>query len=126
MATSFRDRFELRNLPGAADGFGGTGRGEPVSGGWRRLVDRDLDDLAVPLFMDSAPPSIWAATGRGAAAPTVELTVHWRSKPHTQWHLGWFSTGTLRGGYFVEDGQLWGEDRKLVAESRQLARSIEG
>jgi len=123
--TTFRDRFENRVPPGGDPNFGGAGNGLPVSGGWKRLWDRELDDLAIPLFMDSAPPSIWAATGRGGAAPTVELTVHWRSKPHTRWHLAWFNTPSLRGGYFVENGELWGEDGQLVAESRQLARSIE-
>ena len=56
---------------------------------------------------------------------TVELTVHWRTRPHTRWHLNWFRTSYLRGGYFVEDGELWGEDGQLVAQSRQLARFIE-
>jgi acyl-CoA thioesterase len=122
---TIRDRFEVRLPPDSDPDYGGVGDGSPVSGSWRRMLDREVDDLAVPLFMDAAPPSVWAATGRGAGAPTVELTVHWRSRPHTRWHLNWFSTSSLRGGYFVEDGQLWGEDGQLVAESRQLARFIE-
>ena len=122
---TMRDRFESRLPPDGDPNFGGAGDGSPSSGSWRRLVDREIDDLAVPVFMDAAPPSIWAVTGRGAAAPTVELSVHWRARPHTRWHLNWFRTAYLRGGYFVEDGELWGEDGQLVAESRQLARFIE-
>jgi acyl-CoA thioesterase len=123
---TMRDQFESRLWTSGHPDFGGAGGGSPTSGAWRRLVDRELDDLAVPLFMDASPPSIWAATGRGAAAPTVEMTVHWRSEPHTAWHLAWFETSSLAGGYFVESGRLWGEDGGLVAESRQLARFVEG
>jgi acyl-CoA thioesterase len=123
---TMRDRFDSRMSPSSDPNFGGAGDGSPTSGGWRRLVDRELDDLAIPLFMDASPPSVWAATGRGAAAPTVEMTVHWRSAPHTPWHLAWFTTSSLGGGYFIENGQLWGEDGALVAESRQLARFVEG
>jgi acyl-CoA thioesterase len=122
---TMRERFESRVWPSGHPDFGGAGDGSPTSGAWRRLIDRDLDDLAVPLFMDASPPSVWAVTGRGAAAPTVEMTVHWRSTPHARWHLAWFETSSLGGGYFVENGQLWGEDGALVAESRQLARFVE-
>lgn len=89
--------------------------------GWARLVDRDLDALAVPLFMDSFPPAVFASHGPGLC-PTLELTVHWRSRPHTRWHAGDFRTRFLIGGYMEEDGLLWGEDGRLVAQSRQLQR----
>ena len=89
--------------------------------GWVRLVDRDLDAVAVPLFMDSLPPAVFGAQGVGLA-PTLELTVHWRSRPHTRWHAADFRTRFLLGGYMEEDGLLWGEDGRLVAQSRQLAR----
>lgn len=89
--------------------------------GWARLVGRDLDVLAVPLFMDSFPPAVFATHGPGLC-PTLELTVHWRSRPHTRWHAGDFRTRFLIGGYMEEDGLLWGEDGRLVAQSRQLQR----
>jgi hypothetical protein len=104
--------------------MGGVGQGSPVTGGWTRMVDRDLDDLAVPLFMDSWPTSIWAATGRSPGTPTIELSVHWRSKPQSDWHLAWFHTAHAADGYFVEDGALWSPNGTLVAQSRQLARFI--
>ena len=61
-------RFECRTPPEGDPRLGGAGRGSPVAGGWTRMVDRDLDDLAVPLFMDSWPASIWAATGRSGCS----------------------------------------------------------
>jgi acyl-CoA thioesterase len=113
---TFRDRFDQR-MP--ADLTAGPAR----IGGWTRLVDRDLDALAIPLFMDSWPPAMFA-TYMGGYAPTLELTVHWRSRPRTFWHLGLFTSRFFMGGYVEEDGELWGEDGRLVAQSRQLARFI--
>lgn len=89
--------------------------------GWVRLVDRDLDAVAVPLFMDSFPPAVFAALGPGLA-PTLELTVHFRNRPRTRWHLAEFRTHFVMGGYMEEDGHLWDEDGRLIAQSRQLAR----
>ena len=43
-----------------------------------RFADgRPLDTVAVPLFMDSWPPPMFA-TFLGGGAPTLELTVQWR------------------------------------------------
>jgi acyl-CoA thioesterase len=117
---TFRDRFQQRFLP-EHDPSGWPREGPARSGGWQRLVDRDVDDLAVPLFMDAWIPAVFASLGWGVA-PTLELTVHWRSRPQPGWHLGMFSTRFVLGGYMEEDGELWGEDGSLVALSRQLAR----
>ncbi len=117
-------RFERRLPPDGDPALGGAGRRSPTVGGWTRMVDREVDDLAIPVFMDSWPASIWAATGRSPGAPTIELSVHWRTTPRGRWHLAWFDTAHAAGGYFVEDGTLWGADGTLVAQSRQLARFI--
>ncbi len=124
--STIADRFDRRLPPGGHPDLGGPGDGSPVAGGWMRLLDRELDDLAVPLFCDAWPASIWAATGRAAGAPTIELTVHWWARPTCEWHLGWFRSPWLAGGYFAEEGELWGQDGELVAQSRQLARYVEG
>ncbi len=83
-------RFEHRLPPDGDPELGGAGNNSPTAGGWTRMTDRDLDDVAVPVFMDSWPASIWGATGRSPGAPTVELTVHWRATPRTAWHLARF------------------------------------
>jgi acyl-CoA thioesterase len=119
-------RFDDRVPPDRPAELGGAGTGTATAGGWKRLLDRDLDDLAVPLFLDAWPPSIWGATEPHAGfAPTLDYTVHWRAKPQHPWHLVWFATTDLRGGYLVEDGELWAADGTLVAQSRQLARFVE-
>jgi acyl-CoA thioesterase len=110
--TSPDEQFFRRSAPGPAR-----------SGGWIKLVDRDLDALAVPLVMDSWPPAIFS-TFLGGGAPTIELTVHWRGRPHAAWHLARFTSSVLAGGYVEEDGELWGQDGRLVAQSRQLARFL--
>lgn len=94
----------------------------PLVFGWVQLADgRPLDPVAVPLFMDSFPPAVFPPLGPGLA-PTIELTVHFRNRPRTPWHLAEFRTRFLTGGYMEEDGELWDEDGRLVAQSRQLAR----
>ncbi len=119
-------RFDDRIPAGRHPELGGEGGNTATAGGWKRLLDRELDDLAVPLFLDAWPPSIWGATGaRAGFAPTIDYTVHWRVTPHLPWHLAWFATSDLRGGYLVEDGELWASDGTLVAQSRQLARFVE-
>jgi acyl-CoA thioesterase len=119
-------RFDDRIPPGSHPELGGAGGGTATAGGWKRLLDRELDSLAVPLFLDAWPPSIWGATeARAGFAPTIDLTVHWRATPRLPWHFVWFTTAELRGGYLVEDGELWGADGTLVAQSRQLARFVE-
>ena len=119
-------RFDDRLPPDGHPEIGGEGGGTATAGGWKRMRDRELDNLAVPLFLDAWPPSIWGATEAVAGfAPTIDLTVHWRATPRLPWHLAWFKTAELRGGYLVEDGELWGSDGTLVAQSRQLARFVE-
>ena len=125
----FRDRFRLRAAEPGDLFYGREGPGVSVTQGWTRLADgRPTDNLAVPLLMDSFPPAIFSAffpdLPTGFGAPTIELTVHWRSEPHSDWHLARFTTRHLMGGYVEEDGELWGEDGVLVAESRQLARFV--
>lgn len=119
---TFRDRFEER-VPPVWDPSQWRLGGKAEYGSWIRLVDRPLDARAVPLFMDAFIPAVFATYGFGFA-PTIELTVHWRGRPHTAWHLGRFRTRFYVGGYVEEDGELWGEDGVLVAQSRQLARFI--
>jgi acyl-CoA thioesterase len=121
--TSLLDRFRYRVVSPEEHFFRRSTPGPARSGGWIRLVDRDLDPLAVPLVMDSWPPAIFSAF-LGGGAPTIELTVHWRGRPQTTWHLAQFASRQLTGGYVEEDGELWGEDGRLVAQSRQLARFL--
>lgn len=118
---TFRDRFNYRVAEPDDIFFLRTRPGPARTGGWTRLSDRATDILAVPLLMDCWPPAMFS-TFLGGTAPTLELTVHWRADPGPGWHLTLFRSRFLQGGYTEEDGELWSEDGRLVAQSRQLAR----
>ena len=121
---TFRDRFELRVAGPEQMPFGREQPGPARVGGWIRFADdRPLDVLAIPLFMDSWPPPMFA-TFLGGMAPTIELTVHFRNRPSptSRWHLADFRSRYLMNGYTDEDGELWDESGRLIALSRQLAR----
>ena len=86
------------------------------------MEERPLDALAVALLADAWFPAPWPRLKALAPAPTIDLTVHFRSplpiddapsaRPLPQPHV--------RDGFFEEDGELWAPDGTLVAQSRQL------
>ncbi len=93
-----------------------------VMRGWIRFADgRPSDVVALPLFADAFPPSIFSRLGRIGWVPTLELTVHVRADPAPGWIQASFTTADLRDNLLIEDGTLWDENGKLVARSRQLA-----
>jgi hypothetical protein len=119
-AATFLERFEHRD-PSGADMFRPTPDQPARVGGWTRLVDRELDELAVPLFCDCWPPPMFRRHGPGMA-PTIELTVHFRNDPEPGWTWCQFESRTLSGGYVEEDGEIWSASGVLIAQSRQLSR----
>ncbi|MDP6894788.1 MAG: thioesterase family protein [Acidimicrobiales bacterium] len=90
--------------------------------GWIKFCDSSpVDSLALALFSDAFPPSIFSKLGRVGWVPTVELTVQVRSTPVEGWIMGHFFTDDLQNGTMVETGSLWDSEGSLVAQSRQLA-----
>jgi acyl-CoA thioesterase len=91
-------------------------------GSWMRTAEPRTSDPALIAAMTDAlmPP----AFQRLPLIPTIDLTIHFRAPlpdgPHP-WVLGIFSSAVGAGGVCTEDGQLWSEDGRLLAESRQLA-----
>jgi len=89
--------------------------------GWLRFLDdRPADVLALPLFCDSFPPSVFTLYGPIGWVPTIELSVHTRRRPQPGWIKGAFKTRDVAGNLFIEDGLLWDANDQLVAQSRQL------
>jgi len=98
-------------------------------GSWIGLAEaRPLDAPALAFFSDALIPSPFMATGEPAAAPTIDLTVHFRvSLPRTPQpdpHELCFvqvSSKLIQEGFFEEDGVIWAADGTVLAQSRQLA-----
>jgi acyl-CoA thioesterase len=76
---------------------------------------------------DAWAPAAFVALGRFAAAPTLDLTIHFRRplpvagmapEDHL---LGRFRSRLSVAGVWEEDGELWSPGGELVAQSRQLA-----
>lgn len=116
-----RDRFESRlAIGGPLFGEGPVAR----TGGWMRLVDGEpLDEIVVTQLTDAWPPAVFTRSATPLAVPTVDLTVHLRNRVADPggWCLVVFQTRVAGGGYLEEDGEVWSEDGRLLAQSRQLA-----
>ena len=115
------NRFDLR-LPEDSP-WGRPGEGDPFEiTGWIRFRDGTKpSSLSAVAFADAFPPTLLGAIDAAGWVPTIELTVHVRSRPATGWLLGTFRTRVLLEGLMEEDGELWDSDGRPVALSRQLA-----
>jgi acyl-CoA thioesterase len=117
-------RFESRPAIGGPP-FGGAPEAE--TGGWLRFAEaQPLDAPALAMYVDAWLPSSWTLLTRPAAAPTVDLTVHFRAPAAAlqivdEPVLAVFRSRTAAEGFFEEDGELWSPDGVLLAQSRQLA-----
>jgi len=112
-------RVEVRLDPGCAvPGASALARVD----GWARLADGSAPSaLALPLFADAFPPSIYPKLGRVGWVPTIELTVQVRRAPAPGWIRGSFVCDDVADGRLIETGTLWDESGRIVARSRQLA-----
>jgi acyl-CoA thioesterase len=123
------EQFEIRPALGAVP-F--TGADEAVTGGWVRFADpHPLDAIGLAMYADAWLPAPYLRLTRPAHAPTIDLTVHFRAPAAAaaiadEPVLALFRSSTAAGGFFEEDGELWGRDGVLLAHSRQLALLLDG
>ena len=97
-------------------------------GGWIRLVDPEpVDYVLVAALTDAWMPSVFSRLGRHVPVPTVDLTIHFRESPPftDDWSLVRFRCRKALDGYLDEDGEVWSRDGRLLAQSRQLAVTLE-
>lgn len=123
---AFSQRLEQRIVPGLDGVFEGIPVGRAELAGWIRVdpeaaPDVPLDAATVVLFADGYPPALFNAGIGPGWTPTVELTVHLRSRPTTDWFQVRFRSRHVFGGMLEEDGEIWDSNGRLVALSRQLA-----
>jgi len=111
-------RVDVR-LPPGPNVAGGSD--EAVTEGWIRFVDgTPPSTLALPLFADAFPPSLFSMLGRVGWVPTIELTVHVRRRPAPGWIQARFECDDLADGRMIESGTLWDSRGRVVARSRQI------
>lgn len=114
---AIRSRCDMRIPSDRLDG----GLDEAVMDGWIRFHDgTEPSSLALPLFADAFPPSLFAKLGRIGWVPTIELTVQVRRRPAPGWIQGRFECDDLVDGRMIETGTLWDSEGHVVARSRQL------
>jgi acyl-CoA thioesterase len=121
---AFTQRLTMQHRFGEPP-FSGAERGE--TGGWLGLrEERPLDAGAIAVLADAWFPAPWPRLKSLAPAPTIDLTIHFRTPlPLADGLLlGRFTNRVVRDGFFDEDGELWASDGTLVAQSRQLALLI--
>lgn len=95
-----------------------------VTAWFRTREPRPLDPVIVAALTDAAMPPAFLRMTQRLFVPTIDLTIHWRSplpEGDHPWVLGHFFTRVGEGGACEEDGELWSQDGRLIAQSRQLA-----
>jgi acyl-CoA thioesterase len=118
----FTGKVDVRIHPEDASALVGQRSGSPVMRGWFRLRDGEaLDAHAVVLATDAFPPAIFNSSLPVGWTPTIDLTVQVRDPAPSGWLACRFSTRFVTDGLLEEDGELWSEDGRPVALSRQLA-----
>ena len=115
------NRFEFHLAAESVSWMHGQKSGDAEIRGWVRFADgRPSDVSALPLFADAFPPPVFNVIDVGWM-PTIELTVHVRARPTSDWLRCKFRTRFMFGGHFEEDGEIWDQAGTLVALSRQIA-----
>jgi len=120
--------------------FGGmpfTDPDQPMeTGGWLGLAEpRPLDALALAFFTDALIPTPFLRLPEPAPAPTIDLTIHFRTalpRPGRdgaaadthELVLARTHSYLIHEGFFEEDAFIWSQDGVLLAQSRQLALAI--
>jgi acyl-CoA thioesterase len=98
---------------------------EAVTGGWLALREpAPLDAPTLALYADAWWPASFARMDRPSAAPTIDLTLHFRATPPPGADGAVavrFTSRTAHDGYVEEDGEVWSADGTLLVQSRQLA-----
>jgi len=123
IAPEFVQNFDMWLTPESAGWATGRRSGHAEMSGWVRFIDgRPPDPASMPLFADCLPPAIFNLI-QPAWTPTLELTVHVRTRPSPGWLQVRFTTRYLQDGYLEEDGEIWDESGTLVGLSRQLAQA---
>lgn len=118
---SISARFDVAYHPEHLGWARGEPTGRPEVAAWVRLADGRQPDVAMlPIVVDCMPPTAFEL-GAVGWVPTLELTLHVRSRPAPGWLRCVSRSRFLTGGLIEEDAEVWDSADRLVAMSRQLA-----
>ncbi|WP_299533881.1 thioesterase family protein [uncultured Streptomyces sp.] len=124
--SAITERLDIKLDPATVGWALGQPSGKGEMRGWFQLSDgRDPDPFSLLLAVDALPPTAFEIGLKGWT-PTIELTTHIRCRPAPGPLLVSLVTRNLAGGYMEEDGEVWDSAGRLVAQSRQLARTPRG
>jgi hypothetical protein len=98
-------------------------------GGWLGLAElRPVDALSLAFFTDALLPAPFMRLSEPNAAPTIDLTIHFREPmprvpdpDPAELVLARVRGGVMHQGFFEEDVTIWAQDGTVLAQSRQLA-----
>ncbi|MCW7944217.1 TesB-like acyl-CoA thioesterase 3 [Streptomyces hygroscopicus] len=122
-SSAITERLMLKLDPATLGWALGSPSGKGEMRAWFGLADgRDADPLSLLLAVDALPPTAFEM-GLFGWVPTVELTVHVRSRPAPGPLRVSITTRNLAGGFLEEDAEVWDSADRLVAQSRQLAKA---
>jgi acyl-CoA thioesterase len=117
--------FKNLDTPGVWGPHPVTSGAEATPPGWLRAVGEDrLDPELLTLYTDAWWPPPFGVLDRVAIAPTLELTIHFRSRLREDEDalvLARFDAVASIDGLYDEQGEVWSRDGRLLAQSRQLA-----
>lgn len=128
VAPRFLENFDMRWGIGDAPYSGSK---KATVGGYLRFEEPQIVDApAAACMLDAWAPVILPMATEPVVAPTIDLTMHFRSPfplagvRHDDFFRFRLSSKLGRDGFFEEDGELWGPDGSLVAQCRQLAIAL--
>lgn len=115
------DNLEMLLTPDSVAWTTGQPLEDATMRGWVRFADeRPIDQISLPMFADALPPPVFSIGAFAPWTPTIELTLHIRRRPKTEWLGVAFHTELIGGTFFESSGTLWDDNGRLVAMSRQL------
>ena len=124
-----RDRWDTRwtaGVPGRPSVIAKPG--EIAVGGWTRLSeDQPLDQRVLAAMADAWIPPLMLHHTERFAAPTLELTIHFRTPLQAvatdpgAWCHAAFVSPVARDGFVDEIGEIWSADGQLLVQSRQIS-----
>lgn len=102
--------------------------GAPLLRCWMRVKDRPLDAAGAAFLLDAIYPSFLVAARKPIQNASVDIRYDFFDALADQkpgdWALVVFRTHAFDGAWASEDGELWSQDGRLLALSRQTRKVV--